>query len=215
MRCTSVLTRHAAVLIVATALVATAGAQKPGREIDPGHVNVPDGYRIEAIVANLSVPTTAIFDGDDLLIAESGFKNTAKARVLRIKPHGSVEVVASEGLQGPVTGLATRGETLYVSHMTKVSTVEGGRLRDIVTGLPSLGDHHNNNIVFGPDGKIYMGQGTVTNAAVVGVDNYLFGWLKERPTVHETPCQDIVLTGENFETENPLTEADDKGITGA
>ena len=215
MRCTSVGTRSIAILIVATALAATAVAQKAGRDIDPGHIDVPDGYRIEAIVANLSVPTTAIFHGDDLLIAESGFKNTAKARVLRVKPDGSVDVVASEGLQGPVTGLAMRGDTLYVSHMTKVSIVENGRLRDIVTGLPSLGDHHNNNIVFGPDGKIYMGQGTVTNAGVVGVDNYLFGWLKDHPTVHEIPCQDIVLTGENFETENPLTEADDTVITGA
>jgi glucose/arabinose dehydrogenase len=60
-----------------------------------------------------------------------------------------------------------------------------------------------------------MGQGTVTNGGVVGVDNYLFGWLKERPAVHEVPCQDITLTGENFETDNPLTEADDKVTTGA
>jgi hypothetical protein len=68
---TTVITRHAAILIVATAFVATAVAQKPGRDIDPRHIGVPDGYRIEAIVANLSVPTTAIFHGDDLLIAES------------------------------------------------------------------------------------------------------------------------------------------------
>ena len=203
--------------IMAACLIFSAApaAQQPGREIDPGHVNVPDGYRIEAVVANLSVPTTAIFDGDDLLIAESGFKNTATPRILRIKPNGTVEIVASEGLKGPVTGLATIRGTLYVSHMTKVSVVENGRLRDIVTDLPSLGDHHNNNIVPGPDGKIYMSQGTVTNTGVVGVDNYLFGWLKEHPTVHETPCQDVTLTGENFETDNPLTEADDTVTTGA
>ena len=194
---------------------AAPAAQQPGREIDPGHINVADGYRIEAVVANLSVPTTAIFDGEDLLIAESGFKNTAVPRILRIKPGGAVEIVASEGLKGPVTGLAMVNGALYVSHMTKVSVVENGRLRDIVTDLPSLGDHHNNNIVPGPDGKIYMSQGTVTNTGVVGVDNYLFGWLKEHPTVHETPCQDVTLTGENFETDNPLTEADDKVTTGA
>ena len=211
----SIFTHHVGLLIGAIAFTATAVAQKPGRDIDPGHITVPDGYRIEAIVANLSVPTTAIFDGDDLLIAESGFKNTAKARVLRVKPDGSVQVVASDGLEGPVTGLAMIGSTLYVSHKARVSIVESGRLRDVVTELPSLGDHHNNNIVVGPDRKIYMGQGTVTNSGVVGVDNYLFGWLKEHPQVHETPCQDIVLTGENFETDNPLTEADDEVVTGA
>src|SRR5688572_26640525 len=137
------------VLAASLMFAAAPGAQQPAREIDPGHIKVPDGYRIEAVVANLSVPTTAIFDGDDLLIAESGFKNTATPRVLRIKPAGAVEIVASEGLKGPVTGLALIGGTLYVSHMGKVSVVENGRLRDIVTDLPSLGDHHNNNIVPG------------------------------------------------------------------
>ena len=196
-------------------VVSTPAAQKAARNIDAGDINVPDGYRVEAVVANLSVPTTAVFDGDDLLIAESGFKNTATPRILRIKANGAVETVVTDGLLGPVTGLALIRGGLYVSHMTKVSIVENGRLRDIVTGLPSLGDHHNNNIVAGPDGKIYMGQGTVTNGGVVGVDNFIFGWLKDHPTVHEVPCQDIVLTGENFETDNPLTEGDDKVTTGA
>lgn len=209
-------TRLATTMLAASLVLAAApAAQQPAREIDAGHIKVPDGYRIEAVVANLSVPTTAIFDGDDLLIAESGFKNTATPRVLRLKPNGTVEIVVSEGLKAPVTGLAMVRGSLYVSHMTKVSVVENGRLRDIVTELPSLGDHHNNNIVLGPDGKIYMSQGTVTNLGVVGVDNYLFGWLKDHPTVHETPCQDVTLTGENFETDNPLTEADDKVTTGA
>src|SRR5688572_26819348 len=165
MRCISVLTRHAAVLIVATACVATALAQKPGREIDPGHVNVPDGYRIEAVVTNLSVPTTAIFDGADLLIAESGFKNAAPPRVLRVRPDGSFEVLAERGLEPPVTGLLVVDGKLLVSHRGKVSVLEaGGALRDIVTGLPSDGDHQNNQLVLGADGKVYMGQGTVTNS---------------------------------------------------
>jgi hypothetical protein len=60
-----------------------------------------------------------------------------------------------------------------------------------------------------------MGQGTVTNTGVVGVDNFLFGWLKEHPALHEVPCRDVVLTGENFESDNPLTEANDKVTTGA
>jgi glucose/arabinose dehydrogenase len=177
---------------------------------------VPDGYRIEPVVTNLSVPTTGIFDGNDLLVAESGWANTAPPRVLRIKPDWTAEVIASDGLEGPVTGLLVNNGQVYVSHKGKVSVVEsGGTLRDIVTGLPSLGDHQNNNIVLGPDGKIYMGQGTTTNSAVVGLDNYVFGWLPDHPDAHEVPCKDITLVGENFETENPLTEADDKVTTGA
>ena len=184
------------------------------REIDPEHVDVEDGYRIEAVVANLTVPTTAIFDGNDLLIAESGFNKAGRARVLRVRPDGSTQEVVSEGLNPPVTGLALREGRLFVSHAGKVSVVEGAALRDIVTGL-RYGDHSNNKIVFGPDGKLYMGQGTVTNTAVVGVDSFVFGWLKENPANHEVPCRDVTLTGANFESDNPLTDGDDKATTGA
>lgn len=184
-------------------------------KFDPEDLSIAEGYKAEPVVSNLSVPTTAIFDGDDLLIAESGFLNTAKPRVLRINSDGIVTVVASEGLEAPVTGLLAHENKIYISHRTKVSVVEGGELHDIVTGLPSLGDHQNNQIVLGPDGKIYMGQGTTTNTGVVGVDNYIFGWLDKTPEVHETPCKDIILTGENFESDNPLTEENDRANTGA
>ena len=188
----------------------------PAREFDPTHIKLNPGYRIEPVISNLSVPTTAGFDGNDLLVVESGWANTAPPRILRIKPDWSVSEVASAGLEGPVTGVLAEGGQIFVSHGGKVSVVEaGGNLRDIVTGLPSKGDHQNNNIVLGPDGKIYIGQGTVTNSGVVGVDNYIFGWLDKNPTVHEIPCKDITLVGDNFETDNPLTEADDKVTTGA
>jgi glucose/arabinose dehydrogenase len=186
-----------------------------GREIDPEHVSVPDGYRIEAVVANLTVPTTAVFDGDDLLIAESGFNRTGVPRIVRVAGDGTSSVVVDKGLEAPVTGIAVRDGRIYISHKGKVSVLQGNALKDIVTDLPSLGDHQNNKIVFGPDSRLYIGQGTVTNLGVVGVDNYLFGWLKDHPELHEVPCRDIVLTGENFESENPLTEADDRVTTGA
>jgi glucose/arabinose dehydrogenase len=123
--------------------------------------------------------------------------------------------VASEGLEGLVTGLLMHNGILLVSHKGKVSLIEDTRVRDILTGLPSKGDHQNNKIVLGPDGKIYLGQGTVTNSGIVGVDSYIFGWLPKEPQIHEIPCQGITLIGQNFETENPLTAADDKTTTGA
>jgi glucose/arabinose dehydrogenase len=194
----------------------TAGDPGPERAFDITHVKLNEGYRIEALISNLSVPTTAAFDGNNLLLVESGWANTAPPRVLRITPDWTVTEIASAGLEGPVTGVLAHNGQVFVSHAGKVSVVEaGGALRDIVTGLPSKGDHHNNNIALGPDGKIYMGQGTVTNAGVVGVDNYIFGWLDKNADVHEIPCKDITLVGENFETENPLTPEDDKVTTGA
>lgn len=185
-------------------------------EVDPSAISVPDGYAVEAAVTGLSVPTTAIFDGEDLIVAESGFLGTAEPRILRVTPSGETRVIASEGLVPPVTGLLVADGTIYVSHKTKVSRVVGGKLQDVVTGLPSLGDHQNNNIVLGQDGRIYVGQGTATNSGVVGIDNDLFGWLKGNPAVHDIPCRDVTLTGKNFETGNPLTEDNgDEAVTGA
>jgi glucose/arabinose dehydrogenase len=185
--------------------------------LDPDSITLAKGYRIEPVVARLSLPTTLIFEGSDMLVAESGFTNVAAARVLRIRPDGTVTVLASKGLEPPVTGLLAYNDRIYVSHRGKVSIIEAdGTLRDIVTGLPSLGDHQNNQLALGPDGKIYLGQGTVTNSGVVGEDSYLFGWLKEHPDVHEVPCKDIALAGINFTTDNPLTEdKSDKIVTGA
>jgi glucose/arabinose dehydrogenase len=205
------------ILLIGSSLIASApiAFTQDAQKLNADAINLSSGYRIEPLVSNLSVPTTLIFDGQDMLIAESGFLNTAKPRVLRIKPDGSITVIASEGLESPVTGLLVNQGKIYVSHRTKVSVVENGKLRDIVTGFPSLGDHQNNQIVMGSDGKIYMGQGTSTNSGVVGEDNYIFGWLQKNSQVHEIPCKDITLTGENFETDNPLTEADDKVSTGA
>jgi glucose/arabinose dehydrogenase len=222
-RLLSVLAQLSVIIVFATgaAFVAqeptpTPGGPGPERGFDITHVKLNEGYRIEPLISNLSVPTTAAFDGNDLLLVESGWANTAPPRILRIKPDWSVSEVAGAGLEGPVTGVLVHNGQIFVSHAGKVSVVEaGGNLRDIVTDLPSKGDHQNNNIALGPDGKIYMGQGTVTNSGVVGVDSYIFGWLSKNPDVYEIPCKDITLVGENFETENPLTPEDDKVTTGA
>jgi glucose/arabinose dehydrogenase len=191
-------------------------AQEDTSKINDDDISVPRGYKIEALIANLSVPTTAIFDEENnLYIAESGFLNTSKPRIIKITADYRAEVIASDGLIPPVTGLEIVEGKLYVSHKGKVSIVENGQLKDIVTGLPSSGDHQNNNLVLGSDGKIYMGQGTVTNTGVVGEDNHIFGWLESNPNLHETPCKDITLVGQNFESQNPLKEGSETVRTGA
>jgi hypothetical protein len=65
--------RRFAVLLVAIVWLASPSSAQDPRQPKPSAVKVPTGYRIEAIAINLSVPTTAIFDGNDLLIAESGW----------------------------------------------------------------------------------------------------------------------------------------------
>jgi hypothetical protein len=60
------------------------------------------------------------------------------------------------------------------------------------------------------DNAMYLSIGTVTNAAVVGVDNAVFGWLKkpELRQLHDVPCQDIVLTDQTFSSDNPLEDGE-------
>jgi glucose/arabinose dehydrogenase len=189
-------------------------AQNQPRKVDATDIKVPDGYNIEPYAVGLSVVISAIFDGDDLIVAESGFAKTAIPRILRIKPDGATSVLAEEGLEAPVTGILKVNDKFYISHKGKISILENGSLKDIVTGLPSNGDHQNNKLVLGKEGKIYLGQGTVTNSGVVGEDNYYFGWLEKNSQEHDIPCQDIILTGQNFESDNPLKKGE-KVTTGA
>ncbi len=191
------------ILLVSTWFFQTSVPPEPPRKFNPAAVHLPQGYTIQVAITHLSTPTTAIFDGNDLLVAESDFP----ARILRIKEDGTVETVVSRGLQGPVAGLALRGGRLYISHKGKVSVAEAdGSLRDLVADLPSEGEHQNNHIAFGPDGKLYVGQGTITNAGVVGLDDYALGWLDAYPDLWEVPCQNVPLLGQNYQTPNPWSQ---------
>src|SRR5215212_3832779 len=80
-----------------------------------------------------------------------------------------------------------------------------------------MGDHHNNQIAIDSDGRFYFGQGTVTNSGVAGEDSYTYGWLKTSPELHDIPCMDITLAGQNFNSSNPLTPQNitDTATTGA
>lgn len=175
---------------------------------DPRAAQVPAGFRVEVVAANLEYPTSVEFDDrGGMYVAEAGYysgDSAAHARVLRIMPDGSREVVA-DGLNGPVTDLLWHDGRMYVSHRGKISAIEpDGSVRDLVTDLPSLGDHHNNQMAVGPDGKIYFGQGTATNSGVVGLDSFKHQWLQKHPNFHDLPAHDIKLSGQTFRTPNPL-----------
>ena len=170
---------------------------------DPKACDLPAGFTAQIITTGLNYPTSIEFDDKGLmLIAEAGEApgdEAAQARVIRLVPSGpgviTTEVVADQ-LNAPVNDILWHQGKLYISHRGKISVVEGGKVRDLVTDLPSLGDHHNTQMSVGPDGKIYFGQGTATNSGVVGIDNYFLGWLHKHPKVCDVPAKDIALAAD-------------------
>lgn len=174
-------------------------------DADAAAAVVPAGYKVEVFMKDLIWPTSIEFDeGGNAYVAEAGYAYGdpfAPAQILRIAPNGQISRYA-EGFNGPITDLLWHQGRMFVSHKGKISTVGAdGTIQDLVTGLPSFGDHFNNQMTVGPDGKIYFGQGVATNSGVVDLSNvYPFVWLLLWPDVHDVPAQDMRLRGKKYLT---------------
>ena len=186
----------------------TGSAELP-RQIAASDVALPDGYEIEAVATGLTFPTAVAFDDSTRLhVIEAGYVYGEKwgtPRLLRVESDGRLVEIA-RGTMPPWTGLSFHNGAFLIS---EGGARDGGRIIRVtpqgsvtvlIDSLPSMGDHHANRAAGGPDGSIYFTIGTATNSAVVGEDNWEFGWLKRHPTFHDIPCQDVTLSGENHET---------------
>ncbi|TCP29416.1 glucose/sorbosone dehydrogenase [Scopulibacillus darangshiensis] len=182
------------------------------RKLDPKDILLPSGYKIEIFWTELMTPINLmITDSGDMLVANSGVL-TGNGEVGRLTPSG-YQMIA-DGFHPPLTGINEYEGNIFVSHRGAITVIKpDGQKEDILSGLPSWGDHHNNRVVFGPDGKMYFGQGTATNSGVVGEDNH---WVKSYPFFHDYPGSDIELRGKNYKTKNLLSAAsEDYAVTGA
>ena len=225
--------KRQAAALAAMAVLAQAGCYRfrPGRgggqssfagerKIRPQDVAVPPGYVVEVAASGLTFPTSLFFDdADRAYVVEAGYaagETWTTPRVLRLEPDDLPTVIVEGGRNGPWTGAAYLDGRIYIA---EGGELEGGKilaldpqdpnlkLRPVVEGLPSTGDHHTSGPVVGPDGLLYFGEGTMTNAGVVGDDNELGGWVERFPAAHDVPCVDVALSGVNFGTK--------KGPTGA
>lgn len=180
------------------------------RYLNPMDIELPPGYQIEVFAYGLNTPINMVFTEEgDMLIADAGVLD-GSGKVLRLR-NGFFEVIA-EGFKVPTTGINYLEGDIYVSHRGHITVIKpDGSLQDILSGLPSYGDHHNNQVMFGPDGKMYFGQGTATNSGVVGPDN---DWILEHPFFHDYPGSDILLTGKNIISKNVFTAAGESVYTG-
>lgn len=197
------------------------------RRVDASAVAVPAGYRIEVVATGLNMPTGVAFDAAGRPhVVEAGYsygEHFAEPRVLRVEADGRLTVVARGAPREhtPWNGITFARGAFYIA---QGGAAGGGRIARldpdgtitaIVSDLPSLGDHHTNGPVAGPDGWIYFGQGTATNAGVVGTDNYDYGWLPRHPRFHDQPCADVTLRGLDFESDDPLRRGGGRVVTGA
>lgn len=185
---------------------------KGGRKIDPADIAVPQGFKTEVFASGLTTPINITpTDNGEMLVADAGVAD-GNGKVLKLV-NGSFVTIA-DGFRPPLTGITYFRGNIYVAHRGSITMIrpDGGKV-DILSGLPSWGDHHNNRVVFGPDGKMYFGQGTATNSGVVGEDN---GWVSDYPFFHDYPGCGIKLKGFNFITQNFQSEAaSDMVCTGA
>ncbi|MEZ4599633.1 MAG: hypothetical protein R2940_07575 [Syntrophotaleaceae bacterium] len=187
----------------------------PPRKVDTSDVLLPEGYEIEVVARGLTFPAGIAFDGEGVpYVIEAGYSYGEvfrPARLLRLKPDGSFDVIAQDEGNVPWTGLSWHEGAFYVAANGqknpdggKILRIENdGRISVVVDGLPGHGDHQTNGPNIGPDGYLYFLQGTATNSGVVGLDNWEMGWLRRFPDYHDKACQDIVLRGENFVTKKP------------
>ncbi|HJF32940.1 MAG TPA: hypothetical protein K8V56_14355 [Sporosarcina psychrophila] len=183
--------------------------QTPSRKIDPRDIQLPSGYTIDVFAAGLTTPINITFTGKgEMLVADSGITD-GNGKVLKLTQQGFT--VIADGFNPPLTGITEYQGNIYVAHRRYVTMIlPDGTKKDVIEGLPSNGDHHNNRVVFGPDGKMYFGQGTATNSGVVGKDN---SWVKEHPFFHEYPGGRITLKGQGFQTSSFLDSFPDRLTT--
>jgi glucose/arabinose dehydrogenase len=181
------------------------------RYVNPTDFNLPSDYSIEVYAHNLDSPIGMVFsDVGDLYIVEAG-NSTRSPRLFRLS-NDRFEFITDNFIP-PVRGINYLDGNIYVSHSDRITVIQSdGTSQDILSGLLCNGDYGISNVAFGPDGKIYFGQGVVTNSGVVGTDNQ---WIASHPLLHDEPTFDIILNGQNYLTNNKFQNARENAYTGA
>jgi glucose/arabinose dehydrogenase len=121
-------------------------------------IHLPHGFAVSVYASGLHHPTALAFGPDRrLYVAEDS------GSVVSVVRGASRPRVLATKLTVPL-GLLWRGRDLYVSESGRVDvlTLDGHR-RNVVRGLP-FGEHQQDAIVSGPDGRLYLGSGTTCNA---------------------------------------------------
>jgi glucose/arabinose dehydrogenase len=154
---TRISTSLAAVVVAAAVLAPSAGAP-------PVKIVVPSGYGVSTFASGLDDPTAMAWGPDGRLYV------TEDTGLLVVAQRGSRKpVVVARGLRTPL-GLVWRGRTLFVSEQGRLTrfVLRGSTLRNhrvVVSGLP-FGEHQQDNVVLGRDGRLYLGNGSTCDVCL-------------------------------------------------
>jgi hypothetical protein len=211
--------------------VAALSTPLPARGGAAGTV-VPADYRLRKMVTGLDFPTAITFHRNHLWVSEAGFLPGLLPKVKAIQSGGTTTVLSARQLPngtllGPLTDVTFHRGWLWITHRQigvhgwYVGAISKFRPNDpvhsfqtVITNLPAAGDHYPEEIDF-QGGRAYLSQGSATNSSVVGPDNqFVTGWLKLFPTFRDFPPVDVILSGAEYRTTNPLTSyPDDTAVT--
>ena len=217
-------------LLLATAVAPAAQVLVPDDDV-PG-VLVPQGYDLRLAVGGLNYPSNLTFGAGRAWVSEAGFPGvppTVKEVVLADNGPGSATVILTPAMLPPgrlapqFTDVTYRNGLLWLAHrqvgangwmVGAISRFDpddpASTFQTVVTNLPSTGDHSNNTIVFGTDGRLYFGQGSATNSGVVGADN-VPRWVEDAPGFHDYAPVAVTLNGASFTARVP-TSLDPQGM---
>ncbi len=139
----------------------------------PHTISTRPGVDVELVVSGLDHPISLAWgpDGALLVSTNGGLFPRAGQKVGKIwRIETGRAVLFAEGIERPL-GMVWRDDALIVSsrgRLSKWADRDGdGRAEEVsvlVDDLPAAGMHQNNSVVVGPDGRLYLGMGTATNA---------------------------------------------------
>ena len=190
-------------------------------------IQLPEGYRIEKVVEELTYPTSITWDDQGrMYVAEAGgafLDEPPPARILAIE-NGQIREIANlqdKGIYPAISGMIWHNGAFYFTHREPdlsgaVSRMTpDGTITRLISGIvDSKSDHQPNDIRVGPDGRMYVANGIGGNSGFM--DQSQTPFIKIAPDGHPTPAKDIVLTGVNVKVPNFLTEEmGDEVLTGA
>jgi glucose/arabinose dehydrogenase len=125
-------------------------------------VQVAPGFRVETFARGLSQPTAMAYGPDGRI-----YVTESTGKLVTIRRGTRRPMVLVRGLRTPL-GLVWRGSTLFVSEQGRLErfVLNGGRLdarHVVVKGIP-FGEHQQDNVVLGADGRLYWGSGSTCDA---------------------------------------------------